>query len=410
MQTDLLTSLDTARFLHQLVDNHEDLLTRDDSPALYVGTGGSMLLYAHLFVATGDNRYAHSLYSLLDKAVTYLRERVMDTSLVGGFTGVGWLLQHLATLNLIDEDADTFTHLDGLVSQSVELDIRMRYYELMNGLVGKGLYCLSRGGVMDDTLRRVVEGLVQTADHRPEGLTWRYYGQAEERYSLGLSHGIPGVIAFLSRLLTRSFMPHIVRPLLIDTIRWLLSQENQAGQERHFPRFVPDRDPSRLGWCYGDMGVAIALWPAAQALNDDVLRQKAIQIMLTAAQCSVDQSGISMHPRWVDGAFCHGVAGIAHLFNRFYRATGDCRFDDAARHWLQLLLQSAACDSAGPYSTFRTLIHVNNAYDEQDRPIIEWKTLPTLLDGLSGIGLVLLSFAYPDVTDWDAPFLTDVHR
>lgn len=36
-----------------------------------------------------------------------------------------------------------------------------------------------------------------------------------------------------------------------------------------------------------------------------------------------------------DAGICHWSAGLSHLYNRFWQATGESAFLDAARHWLE---------------------------------------------------------------------------
>ncbi|HEY2510794.1 MAG TPA: lanthionine synthetase LanC family protein [Polyangiaceae bacterium] len=54
----------------------------------------------------------------------------------------------------------------------------------------------------------------------------------------------------------------------------------------------------------------------------------------------------------IDAGICHGSAGLALMFGRLHRETGDARFDEAARAWiarildLRALLLSAGGDGA----------------------------------------------------------------
>lgn len=48
----------------------------------------------------------------------------------------------------------------------------------------------------------------------------------------------------------------------------------------------PQRQASRLAWCYGDLGVAVALWNAGKVLDDETLKTKAHEV------CSMPQTAV----------------------------------------------------------------------------------------------------------------------
>jgi hypothetical protein len=91
--------------------------------------------------------------------------------------------------------------------------------------------------------------------------------------------------------------------------------------------------PSRLAWCYGDPGVAAALLVAAQAVGEKSRERQALEIALHAAARPPEQA------RVVDAGLCHGAAGLGHLFNRMFQATGEKRLAEAARFWFQRTLE-----------------------------------------------------------------------
>jgi hypothetical protein len=78
----------------------------------------------------------------------------------------------------------------------------------------------------------------------------------------------------------------------------------------------------------------------------------------------------------VDASICHGSAGLAHIFNRLYQATGQSVFRSAAEEWLQHLVETWCPDAE-----------------------------PGLLTGAAGVGLVLLAASTPHEPRWDRLFL-----
>src|SRR5262249_26014505 len=146
-------------------------------------------------------------------------------------------------------------------------------------------------------------------------------------YNLGLAHGVPGVIALLGLACADGMDLRKVRPLLEGAVSWVLAQQHPHG----FPAWIrpedTSRSPSRLAWCYGDPGVAAALLGAADCVQEPAWEHAALAIARRAWERPCDQAGV------IDAGLCHGAAGLGHLFNRMYQATGEPWLADAARFW-----------------------------------------------------------------------------
>ena len=172
---------------------------------------------------------------------------------------------------------------------------------------------------------------------------------------------------------------------------YILLQEidhNQYGS--WFPNKSLENNPipmqSRVAWCFGDPGIAWALWQAGIAVKSWQWQDKAIAIMEHAAQrVNLEQALLK------DCGLCHGSAGVAMMFRRFYLETREKIFDDAWMYWIDFTLNFKRFDD-GP-AGFKTF------------ELRGWKNDRTLLTGISGIGLALLSFIRNDLQEWDELFL-----
>src|SRR5262249_54356206 len=130
----------------------------------------------------------------------------------------------------------------------------------------------------------------------------------------------------------------------------------------------------RLAWCYGDLGVAVALMSAAQATDNAAWRSEAVTL---AADCA-DRSHAPARSN--DTGLCHGAFGLAHLFNRLRHATGDERHARAARYWIE---HGLAIRSDKPLAGFPSL--------ETRDGVDDWVADASLLTGIVGAALVLHS-------------------
>jgi hypothetical protein len=163
-----------------------------------------------------------------------------------------------------------------------------------------------------------------------------------------------------------------------------------------FPAWVGPgipRRPSRLAWCYGDLGVAVVLLAAARCAGRPEWESEALRIARQAARWSPERNGV------VDACLCHGAAGAAHLFNRLWQASGDPELAATARYWVEQALQLRRSDRG--IAGFAALFDVKDGQEQ-------WLDDPGLLLGPAGIGLALLASATPTEPAWDRSLLVSI--
>jgi hypothetical protein len=90
----------------------------------------------------------------------------------------------------------------------------------------------------------------------------------------------------------------------------------------------------RSAWCYGDPGVAVALYSAARELADPDMARAALALARRSAALAPEVAIVE------DTCVCHGSAGLGHLYNRLFQATGDEILREASLHWFRLALDS----------------------------------------------------------------------
>jgi hypothetical protein len=248
----------------------------------------------------------------------------------------------------------------------------------------------------------VVDRLAETAEPQGNGVTWwtdPAWVAPETRaefprgyYNLGLAHGVPGVIAFLGQVCAAGVAVGKARPLLDGAVRWLREQDSLDS----FPFWIVPGgtgEKARLAWCYGDPGVAAALLGAARHVEESAWESAALAIARRAAERPHAEAGVR------DAALCHGSAGLAHLFNRMYQATGEPRLAEAARSWLeQTLAMRRPGRGVGGYEAWRPDEAVGQT----------WSADPGLLNGATGIALALLAVTTSLEPLWDRMLLVSI--
>ena len=368
------------------------------------GSAGQALFFAYLSRCRDGGADAEVAMAHLDAALDALEQTALPPWLFEGFTGIAWVYAHLAGSLFDADDVDALEAIDAAL---VELLSRVPWdddYDLISGLVGYGVYALEQPSVATRRalLDRVIARLQESAEWRPGLATWftprSRLGPPQQAlspdgfYNLGVAHGVPGVIALLGLAAAADADPR-VDSLLADATAWLRQQQLSAAAAA-FPHWVEPAGrsaASRLAWCYGDPGIAATWLVAARCTGRHDWEQEAIAVAGRAARRSVESSGVE------DAGLCHGAAGVAHLFNRLFQATGDDRLGEAARQWFERALDMARPDGVGGVLT----------RDVQDGESL-WVPDAGMLTGAAGVGLALLGACTDVEPEWDRALLLDV--
>jgi lantibiotic biosynthesis protein len=390
-------------------ENADPLLKNDDSYSLSSGKAGMALFYAYLSELQSKEKNRDAAIFLLEQAVDAFSSTRMFPSLYLGFTGVAWAAEHIQSRLGDSDEEDLNESIDEALMEWLDRPIWSEDYNLIRGLAGFGVYAVERAHKPSavQCLERIVALLDENCERKPEGITWHTspdllpdHQRAEcpnGYYNLGLAHGIPGLIALLGETYAAGVSVDRTWPLLEGAVRWLLAQKMTAQGEEFFPNRIAaeiEPSPSRLAWCYGDLGLSAAVMCAARLADEPSWEREALDIALRSANFSMERARVN------DAALCHGAAGNAHIFNRFYQASGDERFKEAALFWFeQTLDMRSPGEGVGGFRSWK----VNMATTQ-----FGWEDDPGFLRGSVGIGLSLLAAVTSVEPDWDRVLLTSI--
>lgn len=382
----------------------EPLSDESTDATLAGGTAGLAVLCAYLSRAGLDTD--ENAARFLEQAMRDVSAQPMHPSFHEGFTGITWTVEHLHEQLFEAGAEDVNETVDEVLAQYLSRQPWEEDYDLISGLAGFGVYALERmpSASAVKCLELIVARLAETAERNADGVTWltsphllpeRQRKECPQGYyNLGLAHGVPGVIALLGGVCAAGVAVEQARPLLDGAVSWLLQQKRSNGARSNFSARIKvgddRRDDCRLAWCYGDAGVAAALFAAARAVNEAAWEREALEIAGRAASRPIEDAGV------VDAGLCHGAAGLGHIFNRLFQATGENLFREAARYWFEqtLALRRKGQGIAG-FSSFRLGDEGNESWDDE----------PGLLMGAAGIALALLAAATDVEPEWDRTLL-----
>jgi hypothetical protein len=214
-------------------------------------------------------------------------------------------------------------------------------------------------------------------------------------YTTGAAHGVAAAIGVLGSVPGERAAS--VRHALTT---WLASVNDPRSDGSTYPAFVAGGDPARpvgrrsAAWCSGDPGIAAALLRGARAAGDRMLELRA----LIAAHAAAGRP--ASHCAVIEPTLCHGTAGLLHIFNRLYHATGQPVFRDAALRWLDETL--AFHDPAAERFRYTSTSDVGSL-----RPA---SGACGLLTGAAGVGLALLAAVSDLEPRWDIVLLCDARH
>ncbi|HEX3130477.1 MAG TPA: lanthionine synthetase C family protein [Thermoanaerobaculia bacterium] len=351
------------------------------------GLSGLALFHGYAAVAFDDERSADLAEARLAQAIEQAGEGSLSASFFTGLGGIAWTNQHLDELLTGQAEADCNEEIDEALLDLLQTAPWPWAYDLLYGLAGAGCYAVDHPD--RETAARLLGPIVDRLDElaRPAeaGLTWWtspavMARQAAEwfpdgHYDTGISHGVPGVIGLLGRVCEAGLETPKARRLLDGAVEWLLANRRPDDGGSAFGRYVTGSEiyTCRSAWCYGDPGVAAALLGAAQAADRPDWEREAIAIALH--DCRRPRADKEV----VDASLCHGAAGLGHLYNRLYQATGEEAFAAGAREWFEI-----SFGLPGPETTGESI---------------------RLLEGAAGVGLAWIAAVSAVEPRWDRPLL-----
>jgi lantibiotic modifying enzyme len=386
-----LQNKELANKLHMKLEEIVNCLTylkvdKNWSPSLFSGYAGIILFLFYYSQYSKKEYYANKAMNFL--SFIFENIKTQDYTFCNGMSGVCWCIQHLIKQRFIDiENFDILDHFDNYLCKHALFSLQVhKNIDFLHGSIGTALYLLNRLEIAE--IKRFEEDVIVSLNDQKIQVNDFYCWESimGEKYNISLSHGMASTCIFLAKAFCLNICKSLVKDLLEKSISFLLAQEIKSSNRlSYFPTFAlldksnPLSSMSRMSWCYGDLGIAIAIWHSSRAINDKKMEQKAIDVLLHAS----DRTDLNLNMLH-DAGICHGTAGVSLIFRRMYINTGIIKFKTISEYWIeQTLLMSKYLDAPAGYKADAK----TDSYD--------------LLTGITGIGLAFLSFLTNEDTNWD---------
>ncbi len=383
-----------ARLLSKLVEIQELIESKKDelSPGLINGEAGILLFDNYL------NKYLNSSHSIekIESKILALYENLMEipsASFSGGISGILWVLDHLNRKGFVEIEPEAFETISLSISNGLVKNSKYGSFDYLHGANGIALYLASRNE--EDAhihFNEWLEMLFEKGEKSNDTICWEVVINSKDGIygkCLGLAHGIPSVILIMIKILETKPRERAFE-ILNKSINYLLLNRNPNNMPVYFPNYINKdeiKSSPRPAWCYGDLGCAFALYKAGIYLERAELKNLAIEIM----EHHANEIGEKQFKTLIDADFCHGSVGVAHMFARFYNYTGIESMRIASEYYYEKTLDMAYhTDGLAGYK------HCQNDGYANDY---------SLLEGIAGIGLSIISGISDIEPSWDECFL-----
>jgi lantibiotic modifying enzyme len=370
-------------------------INQDSRFDLLGGLSGEILfkIYFH--------KYYKSEYEDLFEDIESLIDKLSNTEYTNG--GISGLAGVLYVLNTIKEIYPEFNDIDELIEQIDQLVLDafnqlllIKNYDALHGATGIIIVYLYNPDKYKVQIEEYINSVYDVFTDKTNLVKFSKFNDETLKYEFksgysnsSLSHGISGMLVTLSKVYKLNWHRQKVEGVC-ENLLSLLNSFKLINEDSCFTNILPNTNKTtRLAWCVGDIGIALAYWHIGSNLMNESYKLEAIQLLKKCATRSDLKNNLVY-----DAGFCHGTSGIAHIFNKFYFFTKDNTFSNISQYWLnQTIDKSIYKDGLAGFKAWQA--------------DLGWQNESGLLEGISGIGLVLLSFLTDETNElcWDRCFL-----
>ena len=394
------------KVLYKKLEEINEVLKKDSDNnhiGVLAGISGRAMFHFYYARLIEDDEVAEIGVDIISEIVEKINSGYAYPTYCTGITGAAWVIDFLNNEGFIEIDTDEFlSELDAYVFDVMKNDIEKEDYDFLHGALGYAYYFLKRYESTDSVslkniysqylhffIKSIADSSTSTA---PDYLFWETISEEETVVNISLSHGMSSIMNFLSRLYQYDDFKTVVTPLIEGSVSYLLKHKsNDDNTLSMFPNVVCETRKteyaSRLAWCYGDLGIGITLWQVGKRLNNNLYTAEALDILKRTTKRRVDKE-----TNVKDVGICHGAIGIMSMYNNIYKETKDPIFKEAMDFWMSKSLEMGKHDDG--LAGFLQFVANKEGKGE-------WAGCSNLLEGISGIGLCIISYLDALQTNWE---------
>lgn len=313
-----------------------------------------------------------------------------------GLCGVNWTVEHLSKNNFIQFDTnDLYETSDEFLYEWMINFMLNHNYDFLHGALGIANYFANRNTFKTNSfVNKFISMLEDNSDKDDNtdmiGFKSTIYSTGEpfSAYNFGLSHGMASIVYFLNKCNKLDLNDNDKsNQMLKRVLSFFNHHKNDITQYNSFyPTWIGESNKvynARIAWCYGDIGISSVF--SNLAVADSSVDYAALSnALLNNSLSKTDPEKETI----IDAAICHGSSGLALLYKDAYDRTSNNSYLKSSEYWLNHCLnENKYSDGACGYKSYMGLKK-------------GWSVESGLLEGISGIGLVLLSILDKENDNW----------
>lgn len=366
---------------------------------------GILFYFATRYKYTNNIKFKDKSITLLNNLIDVFQDKDLPSSFIEGFEGVYWVINFLNKCNIIT-DEEILSDLHDFLYDSIRIDIKTNNFDLLHGYIGKIKYLIHSKNHNKEKVNRLIDDIINSLYKNSKefkdcnGLYWYdLEGRNNNSINIGLAHGIPSVLVFLTKLHSLGFKNPLIKIMIIGIINLLLFVKNDNNEissygdeiviDEKINSIICKVKISRLGWCYGDIGISYSIYFAGLIMGNELWKGEATKIIKKACRRGLSDSGITHFNDYsfFDVAFCHGISGITYVLKRMSCWIDDKEIKNRLIYWENELLKNT--------NTFLNIKDdIYYPYDKQDKNYTYIVDKENFLSGITGTGLVIQSILY----------------
>ena len=354
------------------------------------GEAGKLLFISSLFEYNNHEELLDFIikrsYKVTEKGCLGVK---MDLSISTGLCGLLYVLRYLISKGYLPKERFASSNIDKYMYDVMLVYCKQKKYDFLSGAMGIALYFFNNKeySIVNGFFDMLIKDFERDNDDRIFFINEKY--NSKSVVNLGFAHGLSGILAFISLAKKEDNLFERYYDVSLGLAKYLLSLKIE-NRKSLFPPVIfwgEKNEPmsSRLSWCYGDLSIGYSLFLFSTAFKERQYQEISLKILLDATKrTNLEKEGIN------DACLCHGTSGIAHIYNRIYQMTSIEEFKKASDYWFdQTSKMVFTLNETAGFSFFLT---------EDEKKII---SPYAFLNGISGVGLSILSGMTPISPSWD---------
>ncbi len=391
--------------INEALDAH---MYEQDHIGFLVGKSGTAVFKFMYAALLDDEKSYDEAIELILNCNEAIENGYSNASYCTGIAGYLWSIDFIDSNNYCDiEVEENMKMLNPFLHNTMMFLLENGNYDLLQGALGYAVVFLRRfqntkDMVLKKTYYTYIEDFIvelrKHAIYEQDTIKWSRKLKPEDTvrenyYDIGLAHGIPSILAYLRWVDECPGLEINVTDLIFGIIKYIEKIENDEGEISHFPNELTAKTSSkisRVAWCYGDLGVGQVLLQCGKHLSNTEITDWGIKALLSAANRTGHEEHL-VH----DACICHGSFGNAMIFKQAYDSTGQPNFLQAYNRWMNLGF-AMGNDESG-YAGYKFFMGGSK----------KWKNELSVLEGITGIGLVLMEDIMKKSNGWSKSLLID---